>query len=901
MSVKWERSKRWDDQHIPRWLWPVKAILRAFSSITLAVILLSLVALYGVLASVPIGMLALIPTQLLYAASALACITLAISVVLGPIWMLGPRRASRSARFITLFAGVIVLGGAGLWAWNQFLWPRLHYDPGSGSGLRLFATFADHYKSTTLRRLPGIEMSELEFYSWWPLRTILVLFVLNMIVATARRIEFTFFNLGVLTVHTGIILIALGSVFYGGMKLEGDMLLLAGQPGPDGKPSAGPVQDRFYDNTRVALYVNENGLWEQRPLRDVPRYNEYALDITPGPTASQASGRLPFWKLPKEQTGGYETPQRSLDVPVPPSPFGRSGLLSPSLRIVGYAPYAESEEDWVKVDPATIRVAREGQSLNPLRILSLYDLRPESMKRDAVPAADSPPPVRIEDSRPVVAYTLLPAQPQRRISDGGMIAVEYTIGMSAQRWQDLSEPLPDGVSHALVVEVPGAGFRGVFPVTPGQTFAVGDTGYTLNVKELAAEPPFPIITEGYKGATSSVAIVRVTPPPGDTPAGPFERWVYHRFPEINQDLLDEVNERGMPKRRDASSDIRIAYIDADQLQAYFDELPDGSIRALVREPGGRSRVVSPGALNQIELVPYVAMRVSERWAHAERFERPRPVPYPTRDKQFVGTHEKAMLCIEASMASPDAGPDWKMLAWVPFNKYLGVDQSGERVLNLPDGRELKLAFGRLQHRLPGFGLQMVDFEMISYDHRGAPRDYQSTLRVTPVIDGFGRRAVREFTEYEHVTRLNAPLRAPFHWDDSRPLVSNVLGRLSGGLSPNQFKFSQAGWDRQGWMDTQKLADEGAIPRPRASFTILGVGNNPGIHIIALGAVLMGAGIPWAFYVKPWLVRRRKAQIQEELKAGTYVPPRGRARRTSPTVVPGVSAAPAQSATTGANA
>lgn len=901
MSVKWERSKRWDDQHIPRWLWPVKAVLRAFSSITLAVILLSLVALYGVLASVPIGMLALIPTQLLYAASALACAVLAIAVVLGPVWMLGLRRASRSARFISLFAGVVVLGGAGLWAWNHFLWPRLHYDPGSGSGLRLFATFADHYKSTTLRRLPGIEMSELEFYSWWPLRTILVLFVLNMIVATARRIEFNFFNLGVLTVHTGIILIALGSVFYGGMKLEGDMLLLAGQPDADGKPTPGPMQDRFYDNTRVALYVNENGLWEQRPLRNVPRYNEYALDITPGPTASVASGRLPFWKLPKDQTGGYEIPPRSLDLEVPASPFGRAGSLSPSLRIVGYAPYAESEEDWVKVDPATIRVASQGRALNPLRILSLYDLRPESMKKDGAPGADGPPPVRIEDSRPVVAYTLLPAQPQRRVSDGGMIAVEYTIGMSQERWRDLSEPLPDGAAHALVVEVPGAGFRGVFPVTEGQTIAVGDTGYSLNVKQLAPEPPFPIITDGYKGATSSVAIVRVTPPAGHA-SGPFERWVYHRFPEINQDLLDELNERGMPRRRDASSDIRIAYIDADQLQAYFDELPDGSIRALVREPGGKSRTLTPGPLNQIELVPYVALRATERWVHAERFERPRPVPYPSREKQFMGTHEKAMLCVEVSLASPDTGPDWKMLAWVPFNKYLGVDQGTERVVSLPDGRDLKLAFGRLQHRLPGFGLQMVDFEMVSYDHRGAPRDYQSTLRVTPVTDAFGRRDVAEFREFEHVTRLNAPLRAPFHWDESRPLVANIMGRLSGGLSPNQFKFSQAGWDRQGWLETQKLADEGALARPRASFTILGVGNNPGIHIIALGAVLMGAGIPWAFYVKPWLVRRRKAQIQQQLKAGTYVPPRGRTRPGSPgDNAAGVSVVPAEPATTGASA
>jgi hypothetical protein len=49
----------------------------------------------------------------------------------------------------------------------------------------------------------------------------------------------------------------------------------------------------------------------------------------------------------------------------------------------------------------------------------------------------------------------------------------------------------------------------------------------------------------------------------------------------------------------------------------------------------------------------------------------------------------------------------------------------------------------------------------------------------------------------------------------------------------------------------------------ARFTILGVGNQPGIHIIAAGGILMAVGTPWAFYVKPWLVRRRR----DRLKAG----------------------------------
>jgi hypothetical protein len=67
-------------------------------------------------------------------------------------------------------------------------------------------------------------------------------------------------------------------------------------------------------------------------------------------------------------------------------------------------------------------------------------------------------------------------------------------------------------------------------------------------------------------------------------------------------------------------------------------------------------------------------------------------------------------------------------------------------------------------------------------------------------------------------------------------------------------------------------DAGQLQRPFASFTILHVGNNPGIHLVAAGGVMMGVGIPWAFYVKPWLVRREKKRIQEAVKAGTWKKP-----------------------------
>lgn len=895
MSLKWQRSRAWDEANIPAWLWPMKVFLRLMSSVWLGVWLLVFVVVYAILASVPIGMLATIPTYLIYGVSFVLPLVLVAgggsAVVLLALdkWGVAP-----AARFVATFAAGLALAGVTAWAWSRHAWPLLRADRDTGSGLMLFADVVHRYRATTLRRLPGLEMSELEFYAWWPLRIVLLAFVANMIVATLRRIEFTFRNLGVLTVHTGIVLIALGSIYYSGLKLEGDTVLFAGRAGPDGVPAIGPAQDRFYDNTRVALYVSSGMGREQRPLRDIPRYNDYGLERV-GPSGAKTAWEASFRRLPPIE------PARGLEIQVMDPP---TSVVDPAIRfrVVGYASYATPAEDWIEHDPSPSAAASvvPGERLNPLRVVYLHSEVPDQSGNTT--------------DRPVLAYTLLPAIPARRVAASGELGVEYTMGssggMSDERWRDLRETLPAQTEHALVVEVPsvigedGTAFRAVYAVKPGSEVAVGSTGYRLNVKELAAQPPFPIITKGYSNATSSVAIVRVTGPDGTA----FDRWVYHRFGEINQDMLDEQNASGMPKRRDADPSIRISYIDASPLlQVYFDEPNPGVTRAIVRSRGGGIREVDAVTADALALVPKLTMKIGARWSDATAIQRPMPVPEAERDKSQIGTHDMAMLGVEVSTiasgprAGAGSGDRWSTVVWLPFTKYVGTSQGAETEVTLPGGRTLGLAFGRLQHQLPGFAVQLVDFKMISYDHRGAPRDYQSTLRVTALENSRAREkgsSVPEFASFEHVTQLNAPLTAPFRWDDDRAWLSNVVGRIGSGLNPFQFKFSQAGWDQQGWMTSQAAVDRGLAKQPSVGFTILGVGNSPGIHLIALGGVLMGAGIPWAFYIKPYLVRREKRKIQAQLAAGTYTRP-GVLRTADKAAGNGVPVQPAEMGSVGA--
>lgn len=853
MSAKWIRSKQWDDRHLTGALLPVKWVLRTFSEVPTAIFLLVLVVMYGILASIPVGLLVSIPTKLFYAATFLA--VLGVGAVL-PVWamsrVLRQKQVGRAARFVCMFVGLAVLGAIAAAAWQALLWPVLRYDPITGKGVRFFSEFIAQYQAVQTRRLPGMEMSELEFYSWWPLRVILLLFVANLVIATVRRIEFSIPYIGVLTVHTGIVTIALGSIYYASHKQEGDMILLSGGLDDAGKAVPGPAQPGFYDNTQTALWVTQNPVrgWEQRRLDHVPRYNNYNLDVV------GRSEPLPEWV--------HNRGPLDIAVPHPQNDPAAPGVVDPGLRfrIVGYAAYADLVPQWV-ADSNTTGDGPEKRDGVRMRTI-------EAWVND--PAA----PANVPRDRPAKVWQFVPDAPAERSDTMDILGIEYTRGMDDKRWAALSAKLPAPTahmpvtSHALVVEVPGKNFRAVYPAQPGQTIAVGETGYTITVRDIMPRPPFPIVTKGFQGATSSVAIVTVQPPPA--PAMPpsvtaterpsFDRWLYHRFPEITQDLSNAANpETGMPARSAADPAIRIDYVDASLIQVYLDERPDGTVRSIVRMPGAEPIItenVRPG--ESVQVSSGLKLTLGERFENARRIETPVPVRDELQDKQRIGNHQGAAVAVEITDAKGG-----KSVVWAPFTQYLGIGGENERTVPLSDGTSVRIAFGRVFHEfVPRMHVRLVDFEMTPYPHSDVPQNYASQVLVTEV-----------FGDTPRTTSLNEPLlvRMPFHGREDVPqpgrTLVNAVGWVWSLIAPNQYKLSQAGWDQSGWRETTAQAAAGEIPRPFARFTILGVGNNPGIYIIAAGAVMMSLGIPWAFYLKPWIMQRRKRKIQEQVKRGEW--------------------------------
>lgn len=792
MSLKYHRIKQ-ADMLLPA---PLRWLTRAFSSITLAVILLTVVALYGTVGSVPLAFLAV--------AAVYGLIGIAI---LAPSLLLMVRLRRRLG---LVGSALLMVSAAGATAFAC-----------RAAATRLTAAEWFHdYRATIIYRLPALEMTELEFYSWWPLKLVLGLFVVNLIWATIRRIEFSFVNLGVLTVHSGIVLVAAGSIFYGAFKVEGDAVVFRNDLG--GRPVTA-----FYDRTAPALYVVALGREIMLPLPDLPRYNDYE----PG----------------------------TLDIRLHESPALRS-VLGDQLQIVipGFVAYGNLQPQWIDAaDDA--------------------DAAPNPALRVALGNADAP----MDDE--ALEATLVAAAPAQRYRQWPGLAIEFLHQPDTQRIEDLTTAIPPAAAgeppprHGLIVEIPAAGVRAVYAIDEGMTIDVADTGYRLTV-EAIGDYGMPFVTPGYEGARDTRATVRI-----ERDGQMFRRMVMHRFPERSQDFVPAPDRGGqagaagaagvagvgpMGQRRDPDPAIRLVYLDNSQAQFHLvAQTPDArSLRLIARLPGDQPLT----AVFDSDRFPVAATVHGEIWCHVlDRLTHAKhttigmPTPRSQRKASEEGTFLHSLLPVDLAMPRAD-GSIWSQRVWLSHMRYPEIPEPGNEpvFVTLPDGTPVALAFSRVRHPLP-FAMELASFEMQPYPGTEIPRDYVSHL-VLHLLDPHDRPTGRT-TRAD--TRLNNPLIARGQTLDRA--VESQGGNLLAGLVHQarygRLKLSQTGWDPGEARDPRRNEkDQQGRFLNQQRFSIIGVGNNAAIRVIFIGSVMLFLGIPWAFYVKPALLRRRKRRIQNRL-------------------------------------
>ena len=92
--------------------------------------------------------------------------------------------------------------------------------PDLAGGASIFS--AEGWAHDQMRQWRGLEMTEFEWFHWWPFDLMMALIAANITVTTLRRIPFKPVNYGVWMIHAGIIVLIAGSWIYFGTKVEGD-------------------------------------------------------------------------------------------------------------------------------------------------------------------------------------------------------------------------------------------------------------------------------------------------------------------------------------------------------------------------------------------------------------------------------------------------------------------------------------------------------------------------------------------------------------------------------------------------------------------------------------------------------------------------------------------------------
>ncbi|QDU72091.1 hypothetical protein [Mucisphaera calidilacus] len=765
MSLKYRRIKE-HDLALPA---PLRWLTRAFSSIRLAVALLLLISLYGTLASVPVG----------YLVIGAAYLAIALAFFGPPAAILAITQRNLPTPLVIAAWIAIALAGS----WLTYLGSVRAYDV-------LTHTQAWNLHGRTLiYQLPGIEMTELQFYSWWPMQLILMLFVVNMIWATIRRIEFNLPNLGVLTVHTGIVVLTLGAILYSSFKVEGDIILFRRDLG-------GGYEKVFYDAVDPALFVTVAGHGRAMiPLDDLPRYNDY--------------------------------PAGTLDINFAQRP-DLEGLFPAglSLRVIGFHPDAEIGQVW---------------ALQPDDAPDATILKTSPALRLGFGNRELTNPDELPENRLVTLASGLPAD---RYTETHLAAIELIADISDQRAQALMTDHPG--EHLLIIEVPADNHRQVNAITPGQTIDVADTGYRLTVAEIG---PYgiPFVTPGYEDAEDTRALVEV-----EGPTESYRRIVMHRFPERSQDFVprpDDPSVGPMGQRRDPAPDIRITYLDRSKPQfriLWSPDQPDAPMELIANLPGS-APLRAPLAETRFPIARNLWVHLLQASRNAALVRQPVVKPREQRDPSDIGNYTTALLLVEVTTTSPL--PDDRQILMLHHMRYprYPSDKHQPETLTIPSVGDLTLSFSRREHILP-FGIALSEFEMTPYPdtHPPVPRDFSSSLLVGDLHPE--DRTLMQQPDI-HAISLNNPA---------------IVRTPTGNVVTGKLKLSQVGWDPG---DTASPNHEAVGPDGRflnqQRFSIVGISNNVGIRIIFIGSCLIVAGVPWAFYVKPWMIQRRKKQLAQQ--------------------------------------
>jgi len=748
--------------------------------------------------------------------------------------------------------------------------------------LFVYSSIGSAYPPFRQHRL--LEMTEFEWFHWWPFGLLIGLLAATLITTTIRKIPLRLVNAGVWTIHTGILTLIVGSVYYFGTKVEGDVpifrrnvvievpgakrpLTMLARPGnrvtadglagayefeianiqPDWPILSGEDKGAEAYSVSVLVRTPQQKQFTRQLLAGYPQYTE---DIIPGQgRAVKVTGK----KLVDESL------KMSLDY-ASQTHFFVQGTSALYLRPQGSKQWTERRIEGLP------RYHERFASVDQVRHSTAEVYKPDPIDLP-IPSANKNGPYgdvvfRVDGYLPY-------AVEQMRWADGG--AELYPIvGLSVHSatqhadyelaaFDGQANKAQDGKIEFRWLESPEHLEQLFNSIRPTLTIKVPEKGISLDVplddpKTMGAEAPFRKI-EGsayeYRvrnkidnfpvgdGRILSLAIVDVR-----TPEKMFTRMVADD-PHSTRDMSAEATVAG---HEPLEVDTRI-------VMTYRPPPPPITIvagpepmgLAILFNPGdGPIQRFSPAVGDNVSLAKDWIVRVAHFYRNGRPISLPRIVPRQARDGAAMRARVYSMIRVTLSTA------DWVRSLWLPYNQWAFPDEQfdmpGRRMyaprdLHLPDGRHIELMFSRGRHAFPA-PVTLEDFTLLT--HQGGLIGTNSNVR-------------------NYISRLR---------------FADAAGEWS---EPINMSLNEPA-ERDGWWFFQSTWDAPSRGYGGLNYTGVGVGNRNGVHIQLAGVCIAVSGMLFAFYVKPIIIRRRRLETyarveQDQEAAGRDAPPTG--NKTTP--------------------
>ncbi len=704
------------------------------------------------------------------------------------------------------------------------------------------------------RQQPLLEMTEFEWFHWWPFDLLTALVVANLAIITIRHIPLRWEKAGVWIIHAGTITLILGSYTYFSQKVEGDTLVfrrsIAISP-----PGVGKTHRLIALPGSETTIATHDGDWSfaiQSTSTNWPLLSEghegqtaYAVNVLVTPPDGEAFIR--------QLLDNY--PQFTEDI----IPSKGRAIKSLGTRLVndrlgmtlGFAPQStfHIKDTWA------LHVREKGaikwQQI-PLAGLPRY--------HEHVDDAGSIFAVHKIESKPIdipVPENAVSGEPHALVNENARITAYLPYATMQSQWVEGGSEInpiarmtitgPDGASQSATLvaldpaqsQLPGRAGALVYLKDPTQIEAISSSPEAELILQLIEEElQFSIPLNGTTVVGSEGAFTKIENTDYAYRIANFQDNLSTEAGLLSIAMVDVQSPKGQFRRMVASNDSMTRDLSADGIttdKALLDNnlnmayRPAASPVVLVASLGVEPRILLHNRDGRfvdrtISVGESVEIHAGLRLTLEAYFERgiakTRPFVVPPWSRERNMGVLKSMIRLSTGTANA------RREEWIPFSQFAFED--GQHVYGgrfpwspitviCQDGREVEVLFSREKRPLP-FAVSLDRFELQTH------------------IGGFSGNAntIRDYVS--HIT---------FNEDESWSTPTEVSVN-----DPTQYRdywFFQATWD----------PPPQGIPGSGMNYTGLGVGNREGVYVQLFGSCLMVLGMIVTFYVKPLLYVRRK--------------------------------------------